>query len=197
MHKIDVKPHSEYNPCVELSAAKGNTMAFRTGDRVVYPGYGAGTIMAIEDKVFAGTTTRYYMLRMVADEGEFMVPVDQAEALGIRPVLDSKTIFAIIGAEPDELPDDYKERQAEIAELLATSDAPPMSKGARNLAWHAGRRQLTGRDIQLYEELQTRLASELSLAEKVTLEAARDHLREILNAITQQAEMASAEEADE
>lgn len=167
-------------------------MTFQPDDHVVYPGYGAGTIVGIEDKVFVGTTTRYYMLKMVADEGEFMVPVDGAESLGIRPVLQSKVILKILQSKPSELPEDYKERQAEVMRELATSDAAQMSQAARNLAWYAGFRQLTGRDVQLYEELQTLLASELALALDVDLEEARNRLTEILAAVTEKAALEKA-----
>jgi CarD family transcriptional regulator len=163
-------------------------MEFELGDHVVYPAYGAGTIAAKEERVFAGTTTRYYILKMVADEGEFMVPVEQAESLGIRPVMDAKAIFKVLRSRPNPLPDDYKERQAIIEELLATSDAIQLALGARDLAWFAGVKSLTGRDIQLYEELQTQLASELSLAKGISLEEAREELTTELNALTAKAE---------
>jgi CarD family transcriptional regulator len=163
-------------------------MEFELGDHVVYPAYGAGTIAAKEERVFSGTTTRYYILKMVADEGEFMVPVEQAESLGIRPVMDAKAIFKVLHSSPNPLPDDYKERQAIIEELLATSDAVQLALGARDLAWFAGVKSLTGRDIQLYEELQTQLASELSLAKDISLEEAREELVAELNALTARAE---------
>jgi CarD family transcriptional regulator len=163
-------------------------MEFELGDHVVYPAYGAGTIAAKEERVFAGTTTRYYILKMVADEGEFMVPVEQAESLGIRPVMAAKAILKVLHSTPNPLPDDYKERQAIIEELLATSDAIQMALGARDLAWFAGIKSLTGRDIQLYEELQTQLASELSLAKGISLEEAREQLTAELNALTARAE---------
>ncbi len=177
-------------------------MAFKPGDHVVYPAYGAGTVVATEERVFAGTTTRYYILKMVADEGEFLVPVDQAGALGVRPVTKKGAILKTLRSAPAELAEDYKERQAGIEKLLATSDAFQMGLGARDLAWYSGSRSLTGRDVQLYEDLQTQLASELSLAEGITLEEARARLLEALTALTaeatlQAAERAAAEEAEE
>lgn len=163
-------------------------MEFELGDHVVYPAYGAGTVAAKEERIFSGTITRYYILKMVASEGEFMVPVEQADSLGVRPVMDAAAILKVLHASPNQLPDDYKERQAIIEELLATSDAVQMALGARDLAWFAGARPLTGRDIQLYEELQTQLASELSLAQGVTLEEAREQLVSELNALSATAE---------
>lgn len=170
-------------------------MAFRSGDRVVYPGYGAGTIVDVGDKVFSGTTTRYYTLRMVANQGEFMVPVEQAEALRIRPVAASKSILRVIKARARQLSPDYKERQAGISQLLASSDARQMSRGVRDLAWYAGTRSLTGRDVQLYEQLQTLLASELSLAQEIGLDEAREQLAETLAVITEKSELRAEREA--
>lgn len=162
-------------------------MTFQPGDHVVYPAYGAGTIVSLEDRVFVGTRTSYYILKMVADEGEFLVPIDQAEALGVRPVVESGAIQKMLLSSPEELSSDYKERQASIETLLATSDAFQLSLAVRDLAWFAGMYSLTGRDIQLYEDLQTQLASELSLSEGVDLEAARVILVEILNSISETA----------
>ncbi len=168
-------------------------MTFQPGDHVVYPGYGAGIIVSIEDKIFVGTSTRYYMLKMVADEGEFMVPVEQAESLGVRPVLGGRTIKRVLNSKPGELSEDYKERQAGISELLSTSDAAKMSRAARDLAWYSGSRRLTGRDVQQFDELQTLLASELSLALEIDLDAARERLSQILTTITEKAEQQEAE----
>ena len=168
-------------------------MTFQPSDRVVYPGYGAGIIVGIEDKVFVGTTTRYYMLKMVADEGEFMVPVERAESLGIRSVLDSEVILGVLQGVPNELADDYKERQATVMRLLATSDAAQMAEAARDLAWFSGFRQLTGRDVQLYEELQTLLASELALSLYISLDEAREQLARTLAEITEGAALKKAE----
>ncbi|MBN1317174.1 MAG: hypothetical protein JXA42_16950 [Anaerolineales bacterium] len=162
-------------------------MIFQPGDHVVYPAYGAGTIISLEDRVFVGTTTSYYILKMVADEGQFLVPVDQAESLGVRSVVKSGTIQSVLSSTPEELPPDYKERQAGIEALLSTSDAYQMCLGARDLAWFSGKSSLTGRDIQLYEELQTQLASELSLSERIDLETARMQLNEILTSIGEKA----------
>jgi CarD family transcriptional regulator len=172
-------------------------MEFELGDHVVYPAYGAGTIAAKEERIFAGTTTRYYILKMVADEGEFMVPVEQAESLGIRPVMDADEILEVIHSSPNQLPDDYKERQAIIEELLATSDAIQMAFGARDTAWFSGVKSLTGRDIQLYEELQTQLASELSLAMGIDLEQAREDLIAELDALAAKAEAEAEAKAQE
>lgn len=167
-------------------------MAYKSGDHVVYPAYGAGTIVSVEDRVFSGTTTRYYILKMVADEGEFMVPVDQADALGVRPVVKVGVIQEVLNSLPVALSEDYKERQAGIEKLLSTSDAAQMSIGARDIAWFSGSHPLTGRDIQLFEELQTQLASELSLAENISLEEAREQLSEIVTAIAAKAEQIKA-----
>ena len=57
---------------------------------------------------------------------------------------------------------------------------------------------LTGRDIQLYEDLQTQLASELALSEGVSLEDARVMLLELLSSVSERAAAeAAAREAAE
>ena len=55
---------------------------------------------------------------------------------------------------------------------------------------------LTGRDVQLYEQLQTQLASEMALTEDIDLEEAREQIIQLLTAITERAQAVALVEAE-
>ncbi len=60
---------------------------FSIGDTVCYPLHGIGTIEAIEDRDVLGKTTTYYILRLINTKLTAMLPVDNAEAVGLRRII--------------------------------------------------------------------------------------------------------------
>ena len=60
---------------------------FNIGDQIVYPMHGAGTIDSIEEKDILGKKQSYYILKMPG-EVKVMVPVDKAEEVGVRNIID-------------------------------------------------------------------------------------------------------------
>jgi len=69
---------------------------FVKGDRVVYPMYGAGIIVDLEDKMVDGQTNTYYVLSIPINNLKILVSVNNIETAGIRPVLPSGDLSAII-----------------------------------------------------------------------------------------------------
>lgn len=60
---------------------------FQIGEQVCYPMHGVGVVEAIQEQEVLGETARYYMLRFVLGKMTAMVPVDAAESVGLRPVI--------------------------------------------------------------------------------------------------------------
>lgn len=61
---------------------------FQVGDLVCYPMHGVGVVESIEEQKVLGETARYYQLRFVMGRMTAMVPVQNAEAVGLRPLID-------------------------------------------------------------------------------------------------------------
>ena len=62
---------------------------FNVGDKIVYPMHGAGRIDAIEEKNILGENQSYYILKMPG-EVKVMVPIDKAEQIGVRNIIDKE-----------------------------------------------------------------------------------------------------------
>jgi len=69
---------------------------FVKGDKVVYPMYGAGIIVDLEDKMVDGQTNTYYVLNIPINNLKIMVSVNNVENAGIRPILPSCELSEII-----------------------------------------------------------------------------------------------------
>ncbi len=61
---------------------------YSIGDKVVYPMYGAGIIEAIEEQEFQGVINKYYVMKMPMGDMKVMIPMLNAEKIGIRNVID-------------------------------------------------------------------------------------------------------------
>lgn len=60
---------------------------FDIGEKVSYPMHGVGIIEAIQEQEVLGEKARYYMVRFVIGRMTAMVPVNSAEAVGMRKLI--------------------------------------------------------------------------------------------------------------
>ena len=60
-------------------------MAFKVGDRVVYPHHGAAVIEKKEKRKAFGEEKDYFVLRMAHGEMTLAVPVDRSSTAAARP----------------------------------------------------------------------------------------------------------------
>jgi len=74
---------------------------FSKGDRVVYPLYGAGIIVDLEDKFIDGQTNTYYVLNIPVTNLKIMVAVNNADNIGMRPILPPGKLSEIIETSKD------------------------------------------------------------------------------------------------
>ena len=65
---------------------------FNVGDKVVYPMHGAGVIEAVEEREILGEKQSYYILRIPNGDMRVMVPLESAEEVGLRGVIDKEDV---------------------------------------------------------------------------------------------------------
>ena len=73
---------------------------FRVGDKAVYPAQGVAEVINIEERDIAGQRTRFYVLRILDTDRKIMVPVRNAQTVGLRQVISEgeiREIFEILG----------------------------------------------------------------------------------------------------
>ena len=71
---------------------------YSIGDKVVYPMYGAGIIEAIEEQEFQGVVNQYYVMRMPLGDLKVMIPMLNAEKIGIRSIIDGAEADRVLAA---------------------------------------------------------------------------------------------------
>jgi CarD family transcriptional regulator len=159
-------------------------MIFELGDKVVHPAYGGGEITAIREKSFLNHSNQYYEIRVTNKNMTVMVPVAQAQDLGIRRVSNTEALsemWEILAKTPEELSNAYQERQDGIKERIRTGDFLEIARALRDLAGRQGDHKLTQADKGLVDQAEAFLASELALSLSITMEEAKRKIRLVLS----------------
>ena len=68
---------------------------FKVGDKAVYPAQGVAEVISIDEKDIAGSRQRFYVLRILDTDRKIMVPVSNANAVGLRQVISEQEIREI------------------------------------------------------------------------------------------------------
>lgn len=99
---------------------------FQVGDKIFYPMHGAGVIEAIEEKEILGEKKKYYIIKIALKKIKIMVPVDKAEQLIIREVVEPETLDNVLSLmrTKEIVPDNhsYQERQRTNIEKMKSGD---------------------------------------------------------------------------
>jgi CarD family transcriptional regulator len=152
---------------------------FEVGDKIVHPAHGAGVIAAIEQKEVLDEFSRYYIIELAAHDMRLMVPVRMAEEIGLRSVAGEKRsyeILVMLESAPDELPDDFKKRQAHLMERLREGDAMTLAAVVRDMARRSIEKTYSPTEARLYEQARNMLGGELALALGMELEHALERI---------------------
>ena len=150
---------------------------FSIGDKVVYPMHGAGIISNIEEKQVLGETRAYYILNMPYGNMQVMVPVNNADQAGLRPVSDEAMVEKIVetlGAPSTPMDDNWNRRTRDNMEKLKSGDPCVVAEVIRNLTRVEREKKLSTGEKKLLVNAKQALASEIVLVKNVDENAAMD-----------------------
>jgi CarD family transcriptional regulator len=74
---------------------QARTHDFKIGDKAVYPAQGVAEVVSIEEKDIAGNRQKFYVLRILDTDRKIMVPVNNAQNVGLRPPISEQEIREI------------------------------------------------------------------------------------------------------
>ena len=158
-------------------------MAFKVGDRVVYPHHGAAVIEKKETRDVFGAKTEYFVLKVAHGDLTLAVPADKAEEVGMRPPIsadDVDDLFHLLSKKDVREPTNWSRRFKNHQEKLKSGDVYQVAEVVRNLAARNRDASLSAAERTMYERARVNLISEISPALKVSAEAAEAYLDEAL-----------------
>ena len=158
-------------------------MAFKVGDRVVYPHHGAAIIERKETREVDGEKKEYLILRVSHGDLTVMVPSDKVEDVGMRvpiSVDDIDDLFQLLGKKDVREPTNWSRRFKNHQEKLKSGDVYQVAEVVRNLALRESSKGLSAGEKQMLMRARGILVSELSFALNVSEEEALAKLEQQL-----------------
>lgn len=143
---------------------------FKIGDRVVYPMHGAGIIEAIEEKELLGDSKLFYILKLPIKNMKVMLPIDSAENLGVRKVVDNDVlteVMEVLSQEKGIMPDNWNRRYRSNLEKVKTGDIFEVAQVVRNLEILDREKGLSTGERKMLSNSKQILISEMILAKNL------------------------------
>lgn len=160
------------------------TKTYNEGDRIVYPMHGVGIIDAIEKKVVLGKRAEYYMITIVNSGMKVMIPVKNADSIGIRKIISKrevKKVLDILSKDENSSVDDWKERYQNNIDKVKSGSIHEVAEVARDLYRRGTEKELSIMERKLYENAYQLVTHEIALSRDVDLEEAGDIVSEALS----------------
>lgn len=143
-------------------------MQFKVGDKVVYPSQGVTVVEEISNEVLAGSEMRCYHLRLLGSDSKVMVPVNNSERVGLRPLSEKKNVKQVmkrLKAARGENAEDWKDRYRANLDRIKTGELDEIVDVLLCLAEVAGRKTLSFRERKMYDHARQLLVMEVSVVE--------------------------------
>ncbi|MCB9762348.1 MAG: CarD family transcriptional regulator [Alphaproteobacteria bacterium] len=143
-------------------------MQFKVGDKAVYPAHGVGVIRAIETRQIEDQKNTFYILKILDNGMTIMVPIQNADAIGMRTVIEQAHVEKIYEVLRDrETPTDnqtWNRRYREYMSNIKTGDPLAVAKVLRDLALMKLEKNLSFGERKMYDQARNLLVQEIAVA---------------------------------
>lgn len=146
---------------------KGGVYLLHIGDRIVYPMHGAGEIAAIEDCEVLGEGKSYYVLKMPMGNMKVMIPIDNAENVGIRDIISEdevEKVRDVLSEPPERVMGSWNKRFHANLSRMRSGNICDVAAVARNLILQDRLRKISSGERRLLDLAHQILVSELVYA---------------------------------
>ena len=136
----------------------------KIGDKVVYPMHGAGQITGVEKNEVGGVVSSYYVFRLPMGNLKLMLPVDKADEVGLRDLIEPakvQDVVEFLKAETDQVPGSWNKRFQTNLERLKTGNILDAAAVARNLSRQNNKKKISSGEKRLLDLSRQILISEL------------------------------------
>jgi CarD family transcriptional regulator len=157
---------------------------FEVGDKVVYPHHGAGTVVKKEKREILGQTREYLTIQILHNDMTVNVPVENAEQVGLRTVIDEDLVNMVVKAltgGSTEMPKNWNRRFKHNRDKMKTGDIFELAEVVKNLSLRDHEKGLSTGEKQMFVKAKKILASELMYAKAVDEHEAAEWLEGVLS----------------
>ena len=156
---------------------------YQIGDKVVHPMYGAGVVDSIVQKLVGGVLRDYYILELPNRSMVVMVPTENCEEIGVRPVVNEEQADRVLAAIPDiqvEMTANWNHRYRENMERMKSGDLFEVARVIKGLTIRDQKRGLSTGERKMLHSAKQILISEIVLSKSVSYESVEEELNTAL-----------------
>ena len=156
---------------------------YQVGDRILYPMHGAGIIKLIEKREILGSVKEYYILHVPCGDMNVMIPVDNCDAIGVRPIVTEEEIqkaIEILRQESTQMTGNWNKRYRENMEKIKTGNIELVAEIVRNLTRIDRENRLSAGEKKMLSNVRKILQSEIMLVCNIDETEARRIIEEAI-----------------
>lgn len=159
--------------------------SLKAGDKVVYPGHGVGEVLTVTSKSILGSEQKFFEIRIISSGMKIMVPVAQAEGVGLRRVVDKKSVekvYEILKNRNFKIDTQtWNRRFREYSQKIETGSVFEIAEVLRDLSVLGGDKELSFGEKKMLDRAKSLLVSEIAIAKARTPERVMGELQEIFS----------------
>lgn len=145
--------------------------------------YGAGVVESIIQKTVDGVARDYYILQLPNRSMVVMVPTENCEEIGVRPVVDREQADRVLAAIPEiqvEMTANWNHRYRENMERMKSGDLFEVARVIKGLTLRDQSRGLSTGERKMLHSAKQILISEIVLSKSVSYESVEEELNTAL-----------------
>jgi CarD family transcriptional regulator, regulator of rRNA transcription len=150
---------------------------FKVGESLVYPTQGLAVVEAIETKEIMGSPSKFYVLRMINRNMSVLVPTDNAEKIGLRPIIvrsEVDKVLEVLSSDPVEHKSSYwHHRYNDNYQKLKSGCIFQTAEVIRDLNSLRERKKLAVKETRMIDNAKQLLVNEIAYARRIEVEDAQ------------------------
>ncbi|HEY8550586.1 MAG TPA: CarD family transcriptional regulator [Vicinamibacterales bacterium] len=140
-------------------------MTFEIGDKVIYPNHGLGVVQRIETRTIMGMTCGFYQLRMVSNDTTVLVPVENADNVGLRKAVGNQEVdrlFTLLGDGKIDTHQNWKGRFKDNSDRMRTGSLFDVVEVLKSLTYLSRSKNLSFREKRMLDRAKFLVVSEIA-----------------------------------
>ncbi len=142
-------------------------MQLTIGQKVAYPNQGVCLVEEFKQRTIGVRSMNGYILRVLHDNSNIFIPEENADILGLRPLISASQCRKLIGMLAEEFEPvccDWKTRSREFTEKLRSGDIFQAAEVMKTLTFLSHQKKLSFREQTLLEKSKCLIVSEITNA---------------------------------
>lgn len=158
-------------------------MDLSIGQKVAYPSQGVCMVEQIERKMIGDCSMSFYSLRVLSDNSTILIPTENAESVGVRPIISSiqcKALIEKLSSSFESASSDWKSRSREFTDKLKSGDVFEAADVLKKLTFLSREKKLSFREQTLLDKAKFLIVSEITNADAADEGLLRDEIERLV-----------------